>query len=307
MNRYRFGGLTFASTIELPEWSVFREDDGTGEPDVVIAKGAVTETPGVLPQPIVRPGLYQFHARDAGCYRVSNGTSVDIHPFAEAGDREIRLFLLGTAIAAVFYQRGLLMLHASVVDLGDEAVVLCGQPGAGKSTTAAALVAGGGTFVCDDLGRVEVHAGRAWAYPSIPRLKLHAEALAMLHPDRAGFERDHYRANKFHVPQTHAAAGTAVPIRGVYLLEWTDTGPDIERLSGLEALQGLVHAATYRPAVLEPMNRLGSYWQQCAAVAATTRVWRVRRPRAWSRLEALVAGIRRTHASNSVDVDRQHT
>jgi hypothetical protein len=238
---------------------------------------------------------------------VSNGTRVDVHPFADAGDREVRLFLLGTAIAAVFYQRGLLMLHASVVDLGNAAVVLCGRPGAGKSTTAAALVAGGGTFVCDDLGRVELRAGRAWAYPSIPRLKLHAEALDMLRAGPTGFERDHYRANKFHVPQTPVAAGTAVPIRGVYLLEWADSGPDITRLSGLEALQGLVQAATYRPAVLEPMERLGSYWQQCAAVVAATRVWRVRRPRAWDRLDALVAGIHRTHKANSVDADRQHT
>lgn len=61
----------------------------------------------------------------------------------------------GTATAALLALRGHLPIHGSSVALGGKAVLICGHPGAGKSTLTAAMVAAGGLLISDDLSIVQ--------------------------------------------------------------------------------------------------------------------------------------------------------
>ncbi|MEM6907873.1 MAG: hypothetical protein AAF494_04270 [Pseudomonadota bacterium] len=81
---------------------------------------------------------------------VSEGKSVR---YARNGlsDSEIALFLLGSAWGALCYQRGFLVLHASAVLHESKVHAFCGEPGAGKSTIAAALSDEGLQFFADDV------------------------------------------------------------------------------------------------------------------------------------------------------------
>lgn len=166
--RYRFAGLLFESALRLPEWAAFDAGDGGADPDVVIAlDGDAAAVPGADERPVVRPDEYRFFVRDAGRYRVLDSRRVVVTPVPDAGDREIRLFLMGSALAALCYQRGLLLLHASVVRVGARTIALCGPAGSGKSSLAAALIDRGAAFVCDDLGPFDGAGGAATVVEAI--------------------------------------------------------------------------------------------------------------------------------------------
>ena len=132
----------------------------------------------------------------------------------------------------------------------------------GKSTMAAWLTARGYALVSDDLTRFDIPAqGQPTIYPSAPRLKLWRDALSALEWSSAELERDHFRADKFHLPLAEDGRQQPLPLRAIYLLEWGEC--NIIRLSGGTAVRRFVSAATYRGALLEPMGKMGAYWQQC--------------------------------------------
>jgi hypothetical protein len=293
--RYRFAGLLFESALHLPEWAAFGSGEAAMDPDVVIALDNAPRVPGTDEPPVVRPDEYSFFMRDAGRYRVLDGRRIVVTPVMGAGGRELRLFLLGSALGALCYQRGLLLLHASVVRLGARAIALCGSAGSGKSSLAAALIERGAAFVCDDLGRFDTASGRAIVYPSTPRLKLWREALDALPRRHDALERDHFRAEKFHLPQTLRNPWSPVPLDAIYLLEWNDGSANATVLSGVPALRSLVTSATYRPDLLEAMGQIATHWQRCAAIAAGTSVYRLARPRAWHAMGAAIDAIEADH------------
>jgi hypothetical protein len=289
--RYRFGGLAFASAIHLPEWTAFADRAECAEPDVAIALDRAPEPlPEPIPPPAIRPRECTFWIRRGGRYRVLDGRRIEVTPAPDMEAPVLRLMLLGSALAALCYQRGILLLHASAVRAGGRTLAFCGPAGSGKSSLAAAFVRLGADFVCDDLGRFIAGAPPA-VYPSTPRLKLWRESLASLPWSADTLERDHARRDKFHVPQSHADPWSPLPLDAIYLLDWHEGPAAATPLSGVHALRALVGAATYRPDLLDAMGGLAAHWQRCAALAAGARISRLSRTRTWRAVDDAVAAV----------------
>jgi hypothetical protein len=290
--RYWFAGLLFESAVQIPEWDAFDTREADRDPDVRIVLDEETAADAAGDDaPVVTPDEYRFVVRGVARFQILGGRRISVAPAAGADVREVRLFLLGSALAALCMQREVLLLHASVVRLGSRTIALCGPAGSGKSTTAAALIERGGAFVCDDLGRFDAVDGRAVVFPSTPRLKLHPEALAALPWPSGGFERVHSRATKFHVSQVHGDPRSPVPLDAIYLLEWADGAVGVTTLTGVSSLRAVVASGTYRPDLLGPMGQLTGHWQRCAALAACLSVHRLARPRQWTALDAAVTAL----------------
>jgi hypothetical protein len=280
---YSYAGLRVRSELPIPEWTVFEERDPFDDPEVIISltRPAAAAASNL---PIVTADEYHFRVPEIGVYRVSGGREIIITPAPNAGQRELRLFLLGSAWGALCYQRGFLSLHSSAIRVGDGAVVFCGPSGSGKSTVAAWLIDRGFRFAGDDLCRFDTSAdGRPLVYPSAPRLKLWREALEPLGRDDEGLERDHFRQEKYHFLLTATEKDRPLPIVGIYMLEWGDSG--LTRLTGKSALSRFVAGATYRGDLLEPMGRIAAHWELCARLLRHVPVWEFRRPKDWGAME----------------------
>jgi len=295
-HHYDYSGLRIDSEIEIPEWALFERDAAFALPDVaIVLKIAGNEPqPGDKVLPVVDAHSYRFHIPGTGVYRVHHGREIVVTPAPGAKARELRLFLLGSAWGALCYQRGLLALHASVVQVEGRVIAFCGEPGSGKSSVAAWLAARGHRLVGDDLCRFDVAAGQVRVYPSAPCLKLWRDALGALGLSDEGLERDHFRMDKFHLPwredletassRKPPCAMPARPVRAIYLLQWGE--PGLKRLTGSNALRRLVVAATYRGDLLEPMGQLAAHWERCVELARRVPVWDFSRPRDWSAMDA---------------------
>jgi len=197
----------------------------------------------------------------------------------------LELFLFGTAWGALCYQRGLLPLHASVVERDGVAYAFCGPSGAGKSTLITALLQRGARLISDDLCRCDPegeHPPLVW--PSLPRLKLWRQTLTTFEMSPDGLTQDLATEDKFLLPVKGELSPSPLPLRAVYLLEWGQLG--LERLTGTRGLRRLVPAVTYRAAILEQMGRLESYWRQCVQLVRRAQVFRLSRPQEWDGLEA---------------------
>lgn len=284
---YAHSGLLIASNRPLPEWAVF-ETTPCADADLTIR---FYDVPGEAETLTARvtPDECDFFVPEVGHYRVRRSGAIDVWPIPGADRRAVRAFVFGSAFGAFCHLRGLLVLHASVVQVGDAAAAFCGESGAGKSTLAAWLTAQGHSLVSDDLCRVDFPAnGPPMAHRSATRLKLWQDALAALNWPSGGLDRDHARMDKFHLPLNNDSTPDLLPLSAIYLPVWGDK-LQLTRLSGLTALRRLIGAATYRGDLLEPMGHLGGYWNQCAELLRRVPVWELARPRDSAKLSNSIA------------------
>ena len=221
------------------------------------------------------------------------GSHIVITPVPSAGMREVRVFLLASVWSALCYQRGQLLLHASVIQVGGSAVAFCGGSGVGKSSTAAWLLQRGYAPVSDDLCLCRLSPDKppaVWA--STTRLKLWNESLQALGWDFKALERAYQGADKFHLPCQDLSPSLhhPLPLRAIYHLQWGELS--VTRLKGSQALRCVVENATYRGDLLDAMTQAGPHWTQCAQLVSQVPVWEFSRPRNWERMEAALQMLR---------------
>jgi hypothetical protein len=270
-HRYALFGLSLTSELALPGFP----EAGDG-PGVAARFGAVA----VQDEPVAAAeGALILSVPEVGRFRIARGEEILIDPAPDASQRNLRVYLLGSAMGALLHQRGILPLHANAVAHGARAVAFAGRSGAGKSTLAAWFAAHGREVLCDDICAIgRDQAGAPLVLPGVPRLRLWSDALARSGRDSADYERSFDGQDKYDVPVAAAAVPSAPrPLAACYLLDEAGEGaPGIERLSPGEAAEALV-ANTYRGSFVRLLGLGERHFAQCVALARTVPVYRARR------------------------------
>lgn len=156
---YCLYGLDIASDFILAEAQV----SDVASPDVRIIRAKID-----MPE-VVKDGFRDFQITNDGDLFVFTGVGrFLVRSFAEilvdldAGfdERLVGLPLLGPVIAVLLHRRRQFVLHGSCVIIDGQAEIFLGDKGAGKSTTAATLVAQGFAMIADDVVGLTEHAGQ---------------------------------------------------------------------------------------------------------------------------------------------------
>jgi hypothetical protein len=124
----------------------------------------------------------QWTLRYAGICEVTldrRRRTIAVHRSPEADPGLIPVFLEGSVLAHALAAEGLLVLHASAVEVGGAALAIVGPSGAGKSTLAALLCAAGARLVADDALRVDATRSGAMCFPGSRRLRLRLAAASL--------------------------------------------------------------------------------------------------------------------------------
>jgi hypothetical protein len=272
---YSVFGLNVRSDMALPELL----------PAVPGSAVDVTITLGRLTEPMTQAGLHRdgealmLSVPDVARYRIEAGSEIVIDPCASAPDRNIRLFLLGSAFGALLHQRGLLPLHANAVEIDGGAVAFMGKSGAGKSTLAAWFHDEGFKIIADDVCVVRFdREGGVHASPGLPRLRLWKETLESTGRSVADYPQSYLGDeswDKYDVAIHDGAASEQVPLRSLYLLGSGDRFA-IRQLAAAEAVEA-VFANTYRGAFVESVKGAQQHWSASIGLIRQTPVFEVSR------------------------------
>jgi len=279
---YRAFGLTIGSSIEFPELL-----PADGEPDVVIETGTVPENlenpkkSGVRFQ--AQPGEFLLTVDNIARYLVLDGNRIVVHSFPNAGERDIRMFLLGSVFGALIHQRDMLPLHASAVKVGDGCVVFCGMSGFGKSTTALALVKRGYQLHADDICVVTMNSAenenKPLVFSAYPQMKLWQDALEKLGDKPADFQPVRMVLDKFAVPAGEQFNSPPLPVKKVYILvPWEKQGIDIVSITGMKKFNAL-KKHTYRFRFLSGLDKELVHFKNAGELGNRAPIALVYRPR----------------------------
>jgi len=171
--RRRVYGLSISSDLDLPELQATAAE---GEPDIQITHGPVSELEETDLNNIRayiegQPGELLLDIPGKLRMQISQGRRITYSRYPGAADDELRLFLLGSGMGAILMQRGHIVVHGNAVvveSLGGAAICI-GDSGAGKSTTAIAMMQRGHSILADDVCPITPS---GMALSGMPRAKL---------------------------------------------------------------------------------------------------------------------------------------
>jgi len=243
MNDYSIFGWRIRSELPIPDLLPWQGDGR--DADVTIEVGPVPPvTPDLTsfsPAVQIGPSGVRVSIPAVADYWVEAGRRIIVDPSLPRDAPDIRVFLLGTVFAALCFQRGVLPLHASAIDMDGQALLISGVSGAGKSTLAAAFSARGYRLLSDDLCAVTINEPQGvLVYPAFPRVKLWKDTASQLQIPTDGLERSRMELEKVHLPIPAPLFQAApLPPTQIILLR-TEPSPDQREtrfLRGLAALR----------------------------------------------------------------------
>lgn len=291
---YTCYGLALRSQIELPELQPLSTSSAhANRPDIDIrlgevAPGGLADGQQIGPWTWVHgPSLWLEIPRVAR-FLVSQGRDILIDPVPGIDEDSIRVFLLGSSLGALLFQRGYLVLHGNAIRIGDQCLVCVGPSGAGKSTLAAGFRQRGFLPLADDVVTVDAECR---AVPGFPRLKLWQDAADRLAIDTLALRRIRPNTAKFHLPVPDAGATELLPVRWVYILDndLVDT-IRIDAIEGVDRFQPLYHN-TYRVRFLNGMALKPAHLKLCGQLAGRIHLARLTRPRTGFTVEPMIDAI----------------
>jgi hypothetical protein len=267
MPSYLAYGLGIHSDFPLPEFTPAT----TGGSDVAIHVDAVPAPPDLLSDDTyvdlgVDEAVLGF--KRAGVFRIRGGREVTISLAPGADEATVRLYLVGRVMATLLYQRGLLVLHASAVEVNERAVAFMGHSCMGKSSVAAALQSRGCNFLADDVTALDFDSGQALAIPAFPQAKIDPDVARALGHNVDSMVALHPEESRRGLRLTGGFAAGPLPLALVYLLG--AEAPSPQPLSPQGALVEFV-----RHSFPSRLLRSGgpAHLRQCAALARSVSVF----------------------------------
>lgn len=243
MKVYQAYNLCIASELPLPELI-----ESEGNPDVVVQFGKLDDATGLE---FNRGSNFRGEVAEVGKFLIREGREVFIEPVLEVEEALLRTIVLGPILSILLRQRGLLVLHASCVEIDNQAVAFMGGSGWGKSTLAAAFHTQGHEILTDDVMPIEMAVSGPIVFPAYPQFKLWPEAAASLGHDTESLPSVSQNSCKLAYKFPRGFQQTPLPLRRIYVLA-KGTEHEITTLKPQEAFIELVRHTRAMSLVTEP-------------------------------------------------------
>jgi hypothetical protein len=201
-----------------------------------------------------------------GARFVVNGAATNI--WGRAGESQtiadLATYFLGPVMGFILRRRGITALHASAFCIDGKAIVLTGEAGSGKSTTAAALALRGVPVLCEDIAAVAEKDEGFTVERGYPRICLWPESVEMLMGNRAALPPLSPNWEKCYLPLDGAKAKLQTQeqrLGAIYILaprETAASAPRIDDVNSREVLLELVQN-TYMNWILDRSQRAAEF------------------------------------------------
>ncbi|OKH32522.1 hypothetical protein NIES2101_40600 [Calothrix sp. HK-06] len=236
MKIYQGYNLYIASELEMPELI-----EAEGKPDVTIRFGSVDDK--TIKQSN-NSDCVTGEMPDIGKFCLKQGYEIIVEPLPEVDEGILRTVLLGPILCILLRQRGLLVLHASAVNIKGKAIAFIGSSGWGKSTLATAFHTGGYDVLCDDVMPVQISTRQPLVFPAYPQFKVWKDAATSLGHNIENLSPIFKDAPKLSYRFSHGFQQTPLPLHQIYVLDKGDEH-EIIPINAQEAFVNLVrHSRT---------------------------------------------------------------
>jgi hypothetical protein len=225
-----------------------------------------------------------------GKFLIKNGNEIIVDPEIGIDENILRPCILGSAMVVLLQQRGFLVLHASCIVIGGEAVAFLGYSGSGKSTIASAFHQEGYGILTEDVMAINTKVNPYQVIPSFPSIKLRSDSAEALGYDHGTLSPLHPLTQKRVHHINHGFVNQPYPLKRIYVLAQGDRNK-ITPFSPQDAFMELVrHTRAIQALKHQELEQV--HFQQCAALVNNIPIFKLERKFVLSELPGLVKSIK---------------
>ncbi len=225
--------------------------------------------------------LLELNIANLGNFKVESGNQITITHNTDIAPEETLVFLYGSCMGGILYQRGIIPLHGSAVLTEKGAVLFLGVSGTGKSTTAAALAERGYPIISDDISAIRLEGSKAVLIPSKADLKLWKNSFDLLNKSTKGLKPISNKFDKYYLPieQMEQNSKESYEIYKIYILN-IRKNKTVEFSNPIKGDEKFfkVTEHSYRSSYIEGMNKTEIHFMVLGAVLNKAEVKEVYRP-----------------------------
>jgi hypothetical protein len=243
-------------------------------------------------------GTSRLTYSDTGTFDVTaNGERIDWYRSPDAPYELARTDILGRVLSIAAHAKGMLMLHASGVEVGGEVAGFLAPKFFGKSTLACALTDAGARLVTDDA--LAVRAGnRVECAPGVPAIRLRQQSAAHLRFLSGALEPDSDGWRHLERREMDQITTDWAPLGALYVLhpqppEAMSSAASREPMDGANGALALVRFAKLG-GLLRGMLAV-DYLGTAAAIASRTPIYTLHYARDLARLAEVASVVSRWH------------
>lgn len=297
--RFRVYGVTIATTYDLSRYLPYAADDGR-EPDLTFGCVTIPSVIGTQGRVVFdRHGITITRHPDEDTISFDGSTvhrvqadAIVCHLLDPDHEFLVPIQLLGMVMALWLEAHGRIVLHASAVDIGGQAVVFVAGGKAGKTSLAAAFTALGDAMITEDLAAVTGGDGFT-IHPGYPMVRMWPETALHFTGTSSGFDIYHPSFDKVWVPINRLGAfvGRSRPLSRIYLPERRQDGPvEVEPLAPLDALRAVM-TGSFLADMIEPAPDVGERFRSLGDLVEAVPVRSLAFPAGFHNLGAVRAKV----------------
>ena len=211
-------------------------------------------------------------------FRIQNGNEIHIDAsHKENPDWEaIKLYLFGSIMGILLFQKGLLVLHSNAVLINNQAVLIAGKSGVGKSTLATIFQQQGYPVLSDDVVAINQNMRIQGGFPQV---KLWEDTLKELNIPSHDLQAVATQPGKFHYKlANHLGEPIDIKVKAVYVLSVVNhkQSPMLKPIKGLERFNQLI-THTYRNELIGSTEIQVPHLDLCAKLSENIHIANITR------------------------------
>jgi hypothetical protein len=289
---YHAFGIDFQSEIALPEMATGQTGADMAV-EICLRDAPCPQDAAIVVEGVrASPTKFFMDIPEVGKILVESGRTISVELAPGATEANIRPFLLGSAMGALIFQRGLIPIHASAIEIDGVAIAFAGRSGAGKSTLALFMNQRGHRLLCDDICAAQISEANVSIYPGLRHMKLWQQTLDTTGYSSAMLTPVLDNLDKFGLPIENCAPVNAYRLAQLFIIEdgLVDAPAAIHPMPWHQAAAALI-SNTYRGELVMPMELTRNHFESCALAAQTMTISKLIRPRKFSTMPDICAAI----------------
>ncbi|MEM7554525.1 MAG: hypothetical protein AAF378_10560 [Cyanobacteria bacterium P01_A01_bin.84] len=269
MKFYNIYNLCIASELDFPELIEIE-----GEPDARIKFGRIDDAITIQQE---SSKTFVGGLPEVGEFLIHDGKEIIIEPIEGVDESLLRTTTLGAVLCVLLRQRGLLVLHASCININNKGVAFMGSSGSGKSTLVTAFHTQGYSVLTDDVLPIKIEKNQAIVFPSYPQFKLCPDAATSLKQDVENLLPVSPNSFKVVYKVSHSFQQNPIPLQQIYVL---DTGNE-HKITSVKPHEAFVELVRHTRAMksINEQEFIAEHLHLCAELIKNVRFCRfIRKP-----------------------------
>lgn len=279
--KYRVYGMDIESEVEIKELIKVDTIDESNKINIfhgLISNDIKEKIEDKINRSYERDRIW-FNVSHVGMFEITDGRNIKFETYDKYDPKLLKIYLMCSCLGYVMIQRGILAIHGGVISCDNNALIITGKRGAGKSTLITALRLKGYKFLADDIASIYFDKVPFVNY-GFPYQKLCSDAM-----DRFGFNKEMYEffksgnTEKYNIDVIDDFLCSSIPIKVIVEISADKIQkPYLKEVKGYEKLSSIIRNI-YRCEAIGALQKVYKlYLEHSILLAQNVKYYKLIRP-----------------------------